>query len=87
MKTYIGTKIIQAEPMDESSYHKFMGNPVLGHPQNESRPGYKVVYPDGYISWSPEETFELAYREITPGEVALFVAMSAHPQSVRTPSE
>lgn len=24
--------------------------------------GYKVVYPDGYVSWSPAEAFENAYR-------------------------
>jgi hypothetical protein len=27
--------------------------------------GYKVVYEDGYESWSPKETFEKAYREVT----------------------
>lgn len=25
-------------------------------------PGYAVKYPDGYVSWSPKETFEKAYR-------------------------
>lgn len=25
--------------------------------------GYKVVYPDGYISWSPKDVFEEAYRK------------------------
>ena len=24
--------------------------------------GYKVVYPDGYVSWSPKKVFEEAYR-------------------------
>lgn len=24
--------------------------------------GYKVVYPDGYVSWSPKDVFEKAYR-------------------------
>lgn len=23
--------------------------------------GYGVIYPDGYISWSPKETFESSY--------------------------
>ena len=23
-----------------------------------------VKYPDGYVSWSPKETFEKAYREL-----------------------
>lgn len=26
--------------------------------------GYQVKYPDGYVSWSPKETFENAYREL-----------------------
>lgn len=30
-------------------------------------PGYKVVYPDGYTSWSPKDVFEAAYR-ISEGE-------------------
>lgn len=28
-------------------------------------PGYKVVYPDGYESWSPQAVFEEAYRPTT----------------------
>lgn len=27
-------------------------------------PGYAVKYPDGYVSWSPKEIFEKAYREL-----------------------
>lgn len=26
--------------------------------------GYKVVYEDGYVSWSPKDVFEKAYRRI-----------------------
>ena len=26
--------------------------------------GYKVLYPDGYISWCPKEQFELANTEV-----------------------
>jgi len=52
MKRYIGTKIIHAEPSFSSS-----DEPPLG------KPGYKVVYPDGYVSWSPKDAFEEAYRE------------------------
>ena len=28
----------------------------------ENAPGYKVVYEDGYTSWSPKHAFEKAYR-------------------------
>jgi hypothetical protein len=45
MRTYIGTKIVDAEPQ----YY-------------DGKPGYKVVYEDGYESWSPKDTFEAAYR-------------------------
>jgi hypothetical protein len=31
----------------------------------DGKEGYKVTYPDGYVSWSPAETFEEAYRETT----------------------
>lgn len=39
--------------------------------ERDNMPGYQVIYPDGYVSWSPKETFETAYRRITPGEKAL----------------
>ncbi|MEO1399693.1 MAG: Gp49 family protein [Cyanobacteria bacterium J06635_1] len=35
---------------------------VLGWPEEkEGQPGYAVQYADGYISWSPKDTFEAAY--------------------------
>ena len=69
LKTYIGTKIIQAEPMDECTFlETIKGKEMVGQ---ETRPGYKVVYPDGYVSWSPKDVFETAYREITDSEKAL----------------
>jgi hypothetical protein len=49
LKAYVGTKIIQAEPQQHQ----------------DGREGYSVIYPDGYSSWSPKETFEAAYREIS----------------------
>lgn len=27
----------------------------------DGNPGYKIIYPDGYNSWSPQDTFEQAY--------------------------
>lgn len=29
--------------------------------ERDDRPGYRVVYPDGYESWSPKDVFEKAY--------------------------
>lgn len=50
MERYIGTKIIEAEPMSRANGDK-------------SEDGYKVRYPDGYESWSPKDVFEEAYRK------------------------
>lgn len=46
LRTYIGTKVIQAAPA----------------PGANGAEGYRVVYSDGYTSWSPKEAFEQAYR-------------------------
>lgn len=64
MKQYIGTKIIQAEPayrVDGKVFVKANIVPSGVHIED----GYKVVYPDGYESWSPKDVFEAAYRETT----------------------
>ena len=61
MKQYIGTKIIQAEPayrVDGKVFVKANIVPSGVHIED----GYKVVYPDGYESWSPKDVFEAAYR-------------------------
>lgn len=79
MKTYIGTKIIQGEPMDEWDFLRDYKNTSTEQLANDeslapNRPGYKVVYEDGYVSWSPKEPFENAYRELTEGEQKAVVA-------------
>ena len=37
----------------------------------DGKEGYKVIYPDGYASWSPAATFEAAYREVSRHERTL----------------
>ena len=65
-KLYIGSKIIRATPMSECEFLSTVkGQDVTARP---NRDGYKVTYPDGYISWSPKHTFEEAYREVSAGE-------------------
>jgi hypothetical protein len=35
---------------------------ITAEPQDkDGQPGYKVVYADGYVSWSPKAVFEAAY--------------------------
>mgnify|MGYP001612949154 CR=1 FL=1 len=65
MGCYIGTKIVRAEPMTSAQFaYEHRRQMIDGE-------GYKVVYEDGYASWSPKETFERAYRHVTPAEAAL----------------
>ena len=76
MKQYIGTKIIQAEPAWRA-YDGYEGTepPVISSDPKEVFPyyqhveeGYRVCYPDGYVSWSPKETFEKAYLPLNINE-------------------
>lgn len=62
MEKYIGTKIIEAEPMTSEEYNEAIR--PLFYSGNDKR-GYKVKYEDGYISWSPKDVFEKAYRATT----------------------
>lgn len=66
---YIGCKVIKATPMSSNEYANLKGDPDHNA---ENTPGYRVEYPDGYISWSPKWVFENAYRLITEGEKELF---------------
>ncbi len=60
LQKYVGCKVIAAEPCRA---WKDAGDHKVGDE------GYKVVYPDGYISWSPKETFEAAYVPMPPEAV------------------
>lgn len=61
MKKYIGTKEVQAEPMNELEAVE-LGYARSNEDNHEWREGYHVVYPDGYHSWSPKNVFEESYK-------------------------
>lgn len=65
MKTYVGTKTVKAEPMNELAAVE-KGYARKNEDNHEWREGYHVQYtnPDGsiYNSWSPKSVFEKAYR-------------------------
>ena len=60
MSVYIGTKIVRAQPQAK-----------LDATSGETLEGYKVVYDDGYVSWSPKDVFERCYRLLSAAEVGL----------------
>ena len=73
MKTFIGTKIVNATPMNRADYKEYRGWQL---PANEdgADDGHLVEYTDGgkandsrhagYISWSPKAQFDAAYLSI-----------------------
>lgn len=76
-KLYVGIKAIKAIPMTRGDYNAFrQWTPPAG--EDQTAPGYLVEYQDGgapnvvgmkgYVSWSPKEQFENAYRECTQQE-------------------
>lgn len=85
---YIGTKVIAAEPMDEETFRQATGMRFRGEkgPIENARDGYKVRYEDGYVSWSPKETFERAYRMATVNEKRMFMEIGTtleRPEHIR----
>jgi hypothetical protein len=74
MKTFIGTKIVNALPMTRIAYNEFRGWKLPDN-ENGDDEGYLVEYTDGgkpntdqyagYVSWSPKEQFDNAYREMS----------------------
>lgn len=58
MQEYIGSKIIKAKP-------EFNSKTMIE--------GYKMQYEDDYISWSPKEAFEKAYRLTTGMSLGLAI--------------
>ena len=71
MKNYTSVKQVKAEPCKA---WKVMGENKIGDD------GYKIYYPDGYISWTPEAVFKKSYLEmmeensITQRDVDNFIA-------------
>ncbi len=68
MKQYIGTKMVMAEPalrVSGPGYKNVVLSKEAPVPEDADwiEDGYKVVYEDGYESWSPRGVFEEAYRE------------------------
>ena len=71
MTRYLGTKEINAKPMNRLDYNKFRGWD-LPSDENGADDGYLVEYIaggkantkeyKGYVSWSPKDVFDEAYK-------------------------
>ncbi|TGK12843.1 hypothetical protein [Leptospira stimsonii] len=74
MKTYIGSKIIRAEEMSKNEFLRTEKRPEEFTELEVDEPGYRIFYPDNYVSWSPKAVFETAYREVSGSEIDLINA-------------
>ncbi|MBN3777425.1 DUF2829 domain-containing protein [Burkholderia sp. Ac-20345] len=73
MPRFVGLKIINAHRMTRAEYNAFRGW-ALPTDENGADEGYLVEYVDGgpantphfagYVSWSPKDVFERAYRSV-----------------------
>lgn len=74
MKPYIGTKLVNAQPMNRADYNLLRGW-ELPADENGADEGYLVEYIEGgkanaehyagYVSWSPADVFLRAYGPVT----------------------
>lgn len=68
MKQYIGAKIVKAcpcyrVPVVGGKYEFAEDGGCITHADGKIEDGYRVQYEDGYVSWSPKDVFEAAYRQ------------------------
>ena len=61
-----GERVLQNNGSGREHMKNYIGVKIVkAEPmEKDSNPGYRIKYPDGYVSWSPKETFEKAYREL-----------------------
>lgn len=82
MKKYIGVKEIEATQAWMCTWEGGSKQIIVGDENAEENDlfvasaeyaefGYKVKYPNGYVSWSPKREFERAYQEITDFNITL----------------
>lgn len=74
MEQYIGMKLVEAEPCPA---WKDAGEHKTGDP------GYRVRYPDGYISWSPKDVFEAAYRPVKHMNFGIAIEAAKRGEKIR----
>lgn len=84
MQQYTGTKTVMATPMTRGEYNALRGWEVPAD-EDPNDQGYLVQYEadskanvegfDGYISWSPQKPFDLAYNKSGTFKQRVFIEM------------
>lgn len=63
MSVYLGLKLVDATPC-KGVENKCIKDDVKYLYDTKFEDGYKVIYEDGYESWSPKKVFEDSYKNI-----------------------
>lgn len=75
MPKYLGVKVINAIPC--KGYNgKCVNNSDMYPTGAIFEDGYKVVYLDGYTSWSPKDVFEKAYQPLSSNRNSEFLEVN-----------
>lgn len=62
-KNYVGIKHIKAKPATWAEAQAVLNRPVSEKDPAPDTPGYLTQDTDGYLSWSPKDTFDEAHFE------------------------
>lgn len=81
-KMYIGCKAIHAVPAIRKGGEIYEEGQPIPRSMEPCEDGYKVIYPDGYTSWSPKDVFEKAYLPVSINENLKTAAPSISQQMV-----
>ena len=84
MEKYLGVKLIEAESC--WGLNNKCVDPNSEHCGQEVK-GYKVVYEDGYTSWSPKDVFEKTYRKIKKFDFEYLASKCSEEYQVRVCEE
>lgn len=69
MQSYIVTKIVRAEHMDDLTFLREIKGKY--EKNRKMKLGYKVISPEGYVYWLPQKTFEQIHRKLMNREKEL----------------
>lgn len=86
MDKYIGVKIIHAEKAIRKGGEVYLLTDPMPKSMDTEENGYKVIYHDGYVSWSPKDVFEAAYRKTDGATFGLALEAAKIGKGFRLPS-
>jgi len=82
-KLYFTTKVVVARKATSTEVEKETGRTISASVEQ----GYRVQYPDGYVSWCPKEVFEACSRQFSDDELEMADDIIVRDQSTEDETE